>query len=168
MEIALFLVFPVLVSVAAIFDASSMIIPNWLNALIAALFVPVALAANMELAAIGWNLALGVAVFAVGAGLFFLRVMGGGDVKMIAACAVWLGLPLMTPFLLFTAIAGGALAAIALVARRIVPAGVSEAGWTRWLTVRRTGVPYGIAIAAGAIFVWGQSALGGGLLRAFG
>lgn len=168
MEIALFLVFPILVAVAAIFDASSMIIPNWLNALIAALFVPVALAGHMEMSAIGWSLALGVVVFAIGAGLFMLGVMGGGDVKMIAACSVWLGLPLMVPFMLFTAIAGGGLAAVALLARRIAPAGVSDAGWTRWLTERKSGVPYGIAIAAGAIFVWGQSVLGGGLLRAFG
>ena len=169
MEIALFLVFPVLVAVAAIFDASSMIIPNWLNALIAAVFVPVALASgHMELSAIGWNLALGAMVFAIGAGLFLLGVMGGGDVKMIAACSVWLGLPMMVPFLLYTAIAGGALAAIALVARRIAPAGVSDAGWTRWLTERKSGVPYGIAIAAGAIFIWSQSVLGAGLLKAVG
>jgi len=168
MEIALFLVFPILVSVAAIFDASSMIIPNWLNALIAALFVPIALAAQMDISAIGWNLGLGVVVFAVGAGLFFLRVMGGGDVKMIATCSVWLGLPMMMQFLLFTAIAGGALAAVALLSRRIAPVGVSEVGWTRWLTVRRSGVPYGIAIAAGGIFAWSDSVLGGGLLRAFG
>lgn len=168
MEIALFLVFPILVAVAAIFDASSMIIPNWLNALIAAVFVPVALAGNMEMSAIGWNLALGVVVFAIGAGLFLLGVMGGGDVKMIAACSVWLGLPMMVPFLLYTAIAGGGLAAFALVARRITPAGVSDAGWTRWLSERKSGVPYGIAIAAGGIVVWGQSVLGGGLLRAFG
>lgn len=168
MEIALFLVFPVLVAVAAIFDASSMIIPNWLNALIAAVFVPVALAGHMEMSAIGWNLALGAVVFAVGAGLFLLGVMGGGDVKMIAACSVWLGLPMMAPFLIYTAIAGGALAAFALVARRIAPAGVSDAGWTRWLTERKSGVPYGIAIAAGAVFVWGQSALGAGLLKAVG
>jgi prepilin peptidase CpaA len=168
MEIALFLVFPVLLAAAAIFDASSMIIPNWLNALIAALFVPVALAGHMEMSAIGWNLALGAVVFAIGAGLFLLGVMGGGDVKMIAACSVWLGLPMMVPFLLYTAIAGGALAAVALVARRIAPAGVSDAGWTRWLTERKSGVPYGIAIAAGAILVWSESILGGALLKAVG
>lgn len=168
MEIALFLVFPVLLAAAAIFDASSMIIPNWLNALIAALFVPVALAGHMEMSAIGWNLALGAVVFAIGAGLFLLGVMGGGDVKMIAACSVWLGLPMMVPFLLYTAITGGALAAVALVARRIAPAGVSDAGWTRWLTERKSGVPYGIAIAAGAILVWSESILGGALLKAVG
>jgi len=60
------------------------------------------------------------------------------------------------------------LAAIALVARRIAPAGVSDAGWTRWLTERKSGVPYGIAIAAGAIFIWSQSVLGAGLLKAVG
>ncbi len=167
MEIALFLVLPLLVAAAAFYDASSMIIPNWLNGLIAVLFVPVAFAAHMPATEIGLNLILGVTAFTLGAGLFFLRVMGGGDVKMIAACSVWLGLPMMMPFLLFTAIAGGALAAFALLARRIAPVGVSYAGWARWLTERRTGVPYGIAIAAGAIFAWGQSALGASLLRAF-
>jgi prepilin peptidase CpaA len=164
MEVALFLVFPLLVAAAAFYDASSMIIPNWLNGLTAVLFVPVALIAHAPLTEIGLALLLGVTVFMLGAGLFFLRVMGGGDVKMIAACSVWLGLPMMMPFLLFTALAGGALAAFALVVRRIAPVGVSAAGWTRWLTERRTGVPYGIAIAAGAMFVWSQSALGAALL----
>ena len=109
MEVALFLVFPLLVAAAAFYDASSMIIPNWLNGLTAVLFVPVALIAHVPLTEIGLALLLGVTVFMLGAGLFFLRVMGGGDVKMIAACSVWLGLPMMLPFLLFTALAGGAL-----------------------------------------------------------
>ncbi|MET0546208.1 MAG: prepilin peptidase [Caulobacterales bacterium] len=170
MEIALFLVFPVLAAIAAIYDAASMTIPNWLNAVIAALFIPVALAAHWSLPAIGTHLALGVVVFLIGAGLFFAKVMGGGDVKMIAACSVWVGLPIssLLGFLAATAIAGGVLAAFALVARRITPAGLSEAGWARWLTERRAGLPYGVAIAVGGVFAWMNSDLGASLQTRFG
>ena len=154
---------------AGVEDARTREIANWKNAAIA-LLAPLWWWAN-GLALwpdVAIQLGMAAIVFAIFVGAFAIGQMGGGDVKMIAACSVWLGLPMMVPFLLYTAIAGGALAAIALVARRIAPAGVSDAGWTRWLTERKSGVPYGIAIAAGAIFIWSQSVLGAGLLKAVG
>jgi prepilin peptidase CpaA len=164
MEIALFLVFPAMLSIAAIYDASTMTIPNFLTAILALLFPVVAFAAHWPVETIALHIGIGALAFAIGAGLFFAGVMGGGDVKLIAAAAIWLGLPTLWGFLLVTAIAGGALAAFALVARRVTPEGLSEAGWARWLVVRRTGLPYGVAIAVGGIFAWMNCELGAALL----
>ena len=83
----------VLLLTAAWTDIRSRIIPNPLNAAIA-LMAPLfwwaqGLAPWPDMAA---QLALGIAVFALFAGFFWLGLMGGGDVKMIGALALWLPL----------------------------------------------------------------------------
>ncbi len=56
--------------------------------------------------------------------MFMLGVFGGGDAKVLAAATVWTGLsPALSQFLLWTCIAGGVLAALAIVSRkRLKPA----------------------------------------------
>lgn len=106
------------------------------------------------LARILWGLATGegaltpgadaagaLATFAVGAVLFHLGLVGGGDVKLVAAAALWLGAAAVWPFLLVTAVAGGALAVLFLV--RAALAGLARDA--------RPSLPYGVAIAAGGI-----------------
>ena len=83
------------------------------------------------------------AVFVLGAAGFGFGLLGGGDVKLLAAAALWLGASSLLPFLTVTALAGGVLA-VAFLAWALVR---RQAG--------RVALPYGIAIAAGAIFVSG-------------
>ncbi len=71
--------------------------------------------------ATGWSsvtfgqLALGAAVgFGVGAVLFWLGGLGGGDVKLIAALGACLGPSALWGMLLYVALAGGVLSVIAL------------------------------------------------------
>lgn len=81
-------------------------------------------------------------VFALFAGLFALRMMGGGDVKLIAALALWLPPVPLLRLLILMALLGGVLAAGMLVHARI--------------RRRATGdieVPYGVAIALAALFI---------------
>jgi len=61
--------------------------------------------AGVGAAAIGWL--IGLAIFFP---VFFLRGMGGGDVKLMAALGAWLGVPDVLRLALFTALAGGVLA----------------------------------------------------------
>lgn len=86
---------------------------------------------------------IGVAllVFAVFAGLFVLRMMGGGDVKMIAALALWLPFRALTAMLTVMALAGGVIALVLLVRQRWRP------------NADRPEIPYGVAIAIGGLWV---------------
>lgn len=142
-------VFATLVIVAATSDALTFRISNRLNLLIAGLFFPFAFSAGMPVAALGLHVAVGAALLLAGLALFFIRLMGGGDVKLLAAASLWLGWPALLPFLVWTAMAGGLLGMVMGI---------------RLLYVRHvrkepvgTEVPYGIALAAGAIIALPQS-----------
>ena len=156
----LLLAFPAAVIAAAITDATSYIIPNRLSAALAVAFLPAALAAGLPLHTFAVCAALGVAALAAGIGLFALRVMGGGDAKLMAACLLWLGPAAITPFLLWTAVAGGGLAVSLLLARRL-PAPVTATGprWVGRLLQPGGDVPYGVAIAVGALAAFPLSPL---------
>ena len=89
------------------------------------------------------------AVFAGGAGLFALGALGGGDVKLLAATALWAG-PLGTPvFLAVTAVAGGVLAAGFVLAGATRPTRGHPTHGHR--SARRT-LPYAVAIAVGGLW----------------
>ena len=129
---------------AAVVDGRSRRIPNPLPAglaLLGILRIAVGLASGAGVAAAALDLAAATAVFVVGAVAFRFRLLGGGDVKLIAAAALWLGAAALGPFLLATALAGGALAVGFLLARHARREGLAA------------GLPYGIAIAAGGILV---------------
>jgi len=135
---------------AAIGDLRAFTIPNRLVLLTVGFFPAHVLASPVP---IDWVSALMVAAltFFVGWFLFARGVIGGGDVKLLAAVALWCGPPLIAPFLLLVLASGGILAAIFLVHARF---GVStEGGLTRALT---TPIPYGIAIAVGSAYVVGR------------
>ncbi|HTK36732.1 MAG TPA: prepilin peptidase [Caulobacteraceae bacterium] len=158
----LLFVFPALAIVAALTDATSMTIPNWISVVLALVFLPAALLAGASLGDIGLSLALGVGALVVAAGMFALHWIGGGDAKLFAAAALWLGPTGAAPFLLWTAIAGGVLALCLLGARRLsamtgLP--VRQPAWTERLLAPAGDIPYGIAIAAGALAAFPQSGL---------
>ncbi len=156
----LLLAFPAAVIAAAITDATSYIIPNRLSAILALAFVPAALAAGLSLSGFALCVAIGVAALAAGIGLFALRIMGGGDAKLTAACLLWLGPAAIVPFLLWTAVAGGGLAVTLLFARKL-PARVAASGprWIGRLLQPGADVPYGVAIAVGALVAFPLSPL---------
>jgi prepilin peptidase CpaA len=79
--------------------------------------------------------------------LFAFDVLGGGDVKLLSAIALWAGWSLMLPLLFITSVAGAVLAIILLAVRRFAPRNVPQGRWYRRLVARGEGVPYGIAIA---------------------
>jgi prepilin peptidase CpaA len=145
--------FAALVIVAALKDLSSFTIPNWISVALALGFAPAALIVGASLPDIGISLAVGFGVFFLAAGMFALGWIGGGDAKLMAAAALWVGLKGLAPFALYTALAGGALA-LALVALRsawIRPFAEAGPAWTRRLATPGEAAPYGVAIAVGAL-----------------
>jgi len=155
------ILFPALVIVAALSDATSMTIPNWISAILAAAFVPAALAFGLGWGQIGVSLGVGAAALVAGAAMFALRWIGGGDAKLFAAAMLWLGAAGAVPFLTWTALAGGALALGLLSARRLYAESGFSIGrpWIERLLAPAGDIPYGVAIAAGALAAFPRSVL---------
>ncbi|MDX2276482.1 MAG: prepilin peptidase [Hyphomonadaceae bacterium] len=145
--------FSILLLVAATSDVATMTIPNWVCAALAAAFPIAALASGVPLATIGFHLLWGFAILAVGFLLFQINVFGGGDAKLIAAAAVWTGFAAFGPFLLWTALAGGVLALVLLIARHFVKPAEQRPAFVNRLLKIRGGVPYGVAIMTGGLMV---------------
>ncbi|SHG95865.1 prepilin peptidase CpaA [Kaistia soli DSM 19436] len=157
-DIALYLAFPAAMALGAVSDLTTMTIPNRLCAALALLFPFAAVAVAMPIAVFGMHIAAGMLVLAVGI-LFFSRGwIGGGDAKLAAAVALWFGFDHMTPFLLYAGIFGGALTLAILAFRSImVPAFALRHDWVMRLHDKTVGVPYGIAIAAGAMMIYAET-----------
>lgn len=157
-EAALILIFPALMAFAACSDLFTMRISNKLVAAVAIGFVVMALVAGLSPATIGMHLAAGALVLAVSFTLFALGWIGGGDAKLTAAIALWMGFELLLPFLLYASVFGGVLTLVLLVGRRYaLPAPLLKAGWLVRLHHPKTGVPYGIALALAAMLVYPQT-----------
>ena len=93
------------------------------------------------------QIALGIGVFFILAGLFALRMMGGGDVKLLSALALWIVPANFLKLVIIMAVVGGVL----------------TLGFAAWHVVRRRkdriAIPYGVAIAIGGLWVLGTSYL---------
>ena len=153
-------VFPAGVIVAALKDATSFTIPNWISAGLGLAFFPMAALAHLSLGATGVSLVAALIALACGIGMFAAGWCGGGDAKLLAASALWLGWPGLLPFLAVTGLAGGALS-LGLIAARQNLAGYASRGpaWLGRLLSPDGDLPYGLAIAAGALFAFPSSAL---------
>ena len=156
--------FPCLLIVAALRDLVSFTIPNWMSAAAAAAFAPAALVTGLGWHAVGLHAVVGLVAFFVAVAMFALRWIGGGDAKLMAAAGLWLGWPASITFIVATGAAGGLLA-MSLLAMRTdwVRAHVPSAAppWAARLMVQGGPVPYGVAIAAGALLAFPASDLVG-------
>jgi prepilin peptidase CpaA len=152
-------ILPALMIFAAVSDCASLRIPNWLTGLTAAAFFPMAWATGMPLAELGWHLMAGLVLFFAGYALFALRLFGGGDAKLMAAAGLWFGTSDSLNFLIMTAIAGGILALI-VAAWTAFSLSWDMSGSEKTLPLRQRlrqwtpKVPYGIALAVGAILAF--------------
>jgi prepilin peptidase CpaA len=161
LQIALLVVFPALTIVAALRDVISFTIPNWISIALAAAFLPAALAMGAAPGQIGLACLIGLGALVVGMGMFAVGWIGGGDAKLFAAAGLWMGLNALLPYLLITALAGGALAVLLLGLRSmwLRPLTVRGPGWLGRLTTPGENVPYGAAIAVGALAAFPESLL---------
>lgn len=147
---------------AAVSDVRSARIPNALT--LTGLLAGLALAAGTG--TLGSSGLAAGAAFGLGSLLFGARVLGGGDVKLMIAVAALLGLDRFLLSLLLTAVAGAALSLLVATRRGVLLPVLHNAKDTvvSWTTpgngppggAVRTGIgiPYGVAIAAGAVGAW--------------
>ena len=132
---------------AAVTDIRSRHISNKLNAGIAIGAPLFWWATGLGLVDIGWQLGVALLSLVIFAGFFALRWMGGGDVKLLTALALWV------PPLVFLNL----IIAMALIG------GVLTLAFGAWHIARRQrdrlAIPYGVAIAAAALLVIGDTYL---------
>ena len=107
----------------------------------------------------------GAAALAAGMAMFAMRWVGGGDAKLFAAAALWLGWPAVTTLVFGAALAGGGLALILITLRSAAlrPLVLLGPPWVNRLAEPGEGVPYGVAIAVGALAAYSASPLSAGM-----
>jgi prepilin peptidase CpaA len=150
-ELLVLVALPALLVVAGLCDLLSYTIPNRLSAALALLFLGFAAAAPLGFGALGWHLAAGAAGLALGFCLFALGWIGGGDAKLFAAVALWLGFADLAAYAVAASLFGGLLTLGLLLLRQApLPAVLAGQGWLARLHDARSGIPYGVALAAGA------------------
>jgi prepilin peptidase CpaA len=155
----LLMIFPVAMAFAAANDLFTMKIPNRISVALVGGFVGIALLTQMPLETFGIHLACAFGVLALTFTLFSLNLLGGGDAKLMAAGALWMGGEHIIEFVAFVTIYGGMLCFLILGYRRMVPAGLPLPGWAQRLHTPGGPIPYGIAIAASGLMLFPSTAL---------
>lgn len=149
---ALFVLLAALLA-AALTDATTYLIPNRYSAMIVVAFAAFAIGQPVLFALRG--IGAGFLLLAVGAVLFERRMLGGGDVKLLAAAGVWAGFDLMVLLIFTSAVAGGLLALAQLSPLgRLMPVrpGVGPVG-TDFRSRLRQPMPFGVAVALGGVCI---------------
>lgn len=155
-----FLLLTVLMALVMFFDVTKYLIPNWLVGLVLVFYPFMVLMAPHG--SVNWLGALGamLVIFAVGYVIYIKKWMGGGDIKLLTACALWAGPMQLLDFLLIMALIGGALALLLIAIRRALPwAAPAYAGSAKLPRVLSEGepLPYGLAIAGSfLLLLWMQ------------
>lgn len=153
-------IMPAILIVAAIYDVSTMKIPNQFSILLIVVYFFAALLFNLPFSVVVTSTLLALAGLLVGLGMFALNWLGGGDAKLMAATLLWLGVPSLTPFILYTALAGGGFCLLLMTARSHLPFFAQTGpGWVMRLMQPKGDIPYGVAIAIGALLAYPSSPL---------
>src|SRR3954465_3949015 len=155
LDIIRLLLFPALMAFAAASDLFTMTISNRVSLALVGGFLGLAVLGGMGLADIMAPGAVGAAIVAVAFACFAFGWIGGGDAKIAAAAALWFGFAHLLDYLLYASLFGGALT-LALLQFRQWPLPYSLAGqaWLLKLHAKETGIPYGIALAIGALMIY--------------
>ena len=155
LEIAALILFPALMAFAAFSDLFTMTIANWISAALIVSFAVLAFAAGMPAAEIVVHFACGAAVLAITFGLFACGWIGGGDAKLAATTALWMGFPHIAEYGLLTSAIGLALTIAIVQLRRLpLPRVLHAQAWLSRLHQRDNGVPYGIALAIAGVMLY--------------
>jgi prepilin peptidase CpaA len=157
-ELLVLIVLPVLLALAAGWDIASFTIPNFLQLALIGSFAAFVLATGMAPAAIGGHLLAGFLGLVIGFTLFALGYIGGGDAKLFACVVLWLGFGNLLDYAVIASIMGGALTLLILGLRQMpLPAMLTGQNWILRLHDAKGGIPYGVALAAGAFLILPQT-----------
>jgi prepilin peptidase CpaA len=149
------LLFPALMAFAASSDLITMTISNRVSLVLIASFFALAFAWHMPLAEIGMHVGAAAAVLVVAFFFFARGWIGGGDAKLAAATALWIGFDQLADYVIFASLFGGLLT-FAILRFRFMPLPRILAGqeWAQRLHRMDSGIPYGIALALAALIIY--------------
>jgi prepilin peptidase CpaA len=151
---------PALLMAAAMFDLATYTIPNIVpGAIILLFFILVAVLAfsghPLTLSGIGFHALAGLVGLVAGVAFFALGWVGGGDAKLFAAAALWLGWESLFDYALFAAVLGGGLTLLLIAARAVrFPSLLMSMPWFARLVDSKGDIPYGVSLAIAAITLW--------------
>ena len=157
-DLLLLLVFPTIIIYSAVSDLLRMTISNRVSLGLAAAFVAMALITGMSAAEAAWHLAAAFSVLSVAFACFAFGWIGGGDAKIAAATALWFGFDQLFAYLIVGSFFGGILTLGILKMRSLpLPRFAARQPWIVRLHDTKTGIPYGIALAIGALAIYPQT-----------
>jgi prepilin peptidase CpaA len=150
--------FPAMMAFAASSDFLTLTISNRVSLILVGGFVALAVIGGVSAVDVLSHLAAGCVVLVAAFSLFARGIIGGGDAKLAAATALWLGFDHLLPYLLYASLLGGALS-VGLIWFRMAPLPdwLARHDWAQRLHGKDAGVPYGIALAAAALAVYPQT-----------
>jgi prepilin peptidase CpaA len=158
LDIARLLLFPALMAFAAASDLLTMTISNRVSLALVAGFLILAVAGGMGLPDILSHIGAGAAVLAVAFSCFAMGWVGGGDAKVVSTVALWFGFAHLMNYLLYASVFGGALTLLLLQFRQWpLPYVLTGQAWLMKLHAKESGVPYGIALAIGALMIYPET-----------
>ena len=166
------LLFPAFMIFAACMDLFTMRIANRLTIAIALGFLPVAIWSGLPFwslapQSIALHYACGFCMLLIAFALFAFGKIGGGDAKLVAASAVWVGWADLLDYVLVACLLGGAFALFLVATRKFpLPEALLRQEWIARLHKAEGPLPFGVALGAGAVIVYPQttiwlSAMGG-------
>ncbi len=158
LDIARLMLFPALMAFAAASDLFTMTISNRVSLALAAGFLVLAVLGGMGLTEILAHLGAGATVLVVAFGCFAMGWVGGGDAKVAAGAALWFGFGHLLNYLIYTSLFGGALTLLLLQFRQWpLPYPFAGQAWLLRLHAKESGIPYGIALAIGALMIYPET-----------
>jgi prepilin peptidase CpaA len=164
---AILMLLPLCITLAAFTDLVKMTIPNRIPALLLISFVLLAPFSALGWSEIGTGLLAGGVVFCVGFALFALNVMGGGDAKLLTACAVWYGFNhSLLVFLMTVGYVGGAVTLVILLLRSQANSVMAMGIPLPASLVTAKKIPYGIAIAIAGFLTFHQAPIYSSAIKA--
>jgi prepilin peptidase CpaA len=158
LEYPLLLLFPAAMIYAAASDLFTMTIPNRISLALIMGFLGAAVLAGMGWQQILNHVGAAALVLAITIVMFSQGWLGGGDAKLLASTSLWFGFGQVLDYTLLAAILGGVLTVFILTFRfAIPPVLIAGHNWVERLHDRKTGVPYGIALAAAGLWLFPKS-----------
>ena len=152
------LAFPMIMAYAAVMDFFTMTIPNRVSLALVAGFLATAVLGGMAWREILMHAGVGCGVLVLAIAMFSQGWVGGGDAKLLAAASLWFGLSQVLDYFLMVAIFGGILSVTMLAFRHAIPPMViAGRDWAERLHNKKTGIPYGVALAAAALWLYPSS-----------
>jgi prepilin peptidase CpaA len=149
------ILFPSIMAFAASSDLLTMTISNRVSIILAAGFFLLAGLSGMALMDVLSHLGAAAIVLVVSFAFFTRGWIGGGDAKLAAATALWLGFDFLFNYLVYASLFGGVLTMLLIEVRLLpLPGLLASQFWAQRLHRQDGPIPYGIALAAAGLMVY--------------